>query len=120
LVEACEELLVGLDTVTGLEDLVWLFEQQGSHLPFGQTAAQIEERAVWVAGSAVTSGPAASEEALQKGGVKGIVGKGEGAQEMGFAPTQGEGGEVLEVVLTHIMSKIAQSRPDASENESAG
>jgi len=91
LVEAFQELLVCLHAVAPLEDLGLPFEQEGAHLPLGQAAAQIEERAMWVAGSAVAIGSATFEKALQEGGVQGIGGEAEGAQEMSFALTQGEG-----------------------------
>jgi len=120
LVEVFQKLLVGRDTVAGLEDLGRLFEQQRSHLPFGQAAAEIKERAVFVARSAMAIGAAALEKALQKGGVNRIGREGETAQEMNFALTQGEGGEMWEIILTHIMSKIPSSQVDASENENAG
>jgi len=119
LVEAVQELLVSLDPVARLEDLGRLFEQEGSHLPFGQAAADVEEGAVFVARSAVAIRPTTFEEALQKGGVKGIGREGEGAQEMSFALTQGEGREAFELVLPHNICKIAQSRLNASENENA-
>jgi hypothetical protein len=120
LVEALQELLVGLDAVAGLLDLRLLFEQQGSHLPFGQAAAQIEEGAVFLAGSAVAIGAATLEKALQEGGAKGIGWEGQRAQEMGFALTQGKGREAFELCLTHSIGKIAQSERNASENENAG
>jgi hypothetical protein len=119
LVEALQELLVGLDSVAGLEDLGGLFKQQASHLPFGQAAAQIKEGTVFVAGSAVAIGAATFEKALQKGGVQGVGRKGEGAQEVGFAQAEGEGGKALEFFLTHNICKIAQSGCKASENENA-
>jgi hypothetical protein len=72
LVEAFQDLFIGLNPVAGLEDLGRLFEKQGSHLPSGQAAAQIEKGAVFFAGSAVAVGAATSQEALQEGGVKGI------------------------------------------------
>ena len=97
LVEAVQELLVGLDTVARLEDLGRLFEQQGSHLPFGQAATKIEEGAVFLARSAVTIGPATFEKALQKGGVDGVGREGESVQEMSFALTQSEGREASEL-----------------------
>jgi hypothetical protein len=112
--------LVGLDTVTRLQDLGLVFEQQGSHLPFGQAAAEIEEGAVFLARSAMTIGPATLEKALQKGGMEGVGREGEGAQEMSFALTQGEGREALGLVLTHNICQIARSRPEASEKENAG
>jgi hypothetical protein len=74
LVEAFQELLVSLDSVAGLEDLGLLFEQQSSHLSFGQATAQIKEGAVFVARSAMAIGAATFEKALQKGGVKGVGG----------------------------------------------
>ena len=49
--------------------------------------------------------------------MQGVGRKGERAQEMSFAVAQGEGGEAFEFCLTHNICKIAQSRPDASENE---
>jgi hypothetical protein len=119
LVEAFQELLVGLNSVAGLLDLGRLFEQQGSHLAFGQAAAQIKEGAVFLAGSAVAIEVATFEKALQKGGMKGIGREGERAQEMSFALTQGEGGEALELCLTHNICKIARWERNASENENA-
>jgi hypothetical protein len=120
LVEVFQELLIGRDTVAGLEDLGRLFEQQRSHLPFGQAAAEIKERAVFVARSAMAIGAAALEKALQKGGVDRIGREGQGAQEVGFALTQDEGREALELCLTHNIGKIAGSGHNASENENAG
>jgi hypothetical protein len=111
--------LIGLDPVAGLEDLALSFEQQSSHLPFGQATAQIEEGAVFIACAATAIGPAAFKKALQEGGVKGVGRKGEGAQETGFALTQGKGGETFELCLTHILSKISQIQLQASENEKA-
>jgi len=69
--------------------------------------------------SAVAVGAATFEKALQKGGVNSVSRKGESAQEMSLALTQGESGEAFERVLTHIMSKIPQSKVDASEKENA-
>jgi hypothetical protein len=120
LVEAFQEPLVGLDTVAGPEDLGLLFEQQGSHLSFGQAATEIKEGAVFLARSAVAIGAAALEKAFQEGGVNRVGGEGEGAQEISFALTQGEGGEAFEFCLTHNIGKIAQSECNASENENAG
>jgi hypothetical protein len=119
LVKIFQELVVGRHTVAGLLDLGLLFEQQGPHLPFREAAAQIKEGAVFLTGSAVAVGTATLEEALQKGGVKGVGRKGEGAQEMGFALTQGEGGEAFEFILTHTTCKIARRERNASENENA-
>jgi hypothetical protein len=119
LVEAFQELLVGPDPVARLQDLGLLFEQEGSHLPFGEAAAEIEEGAVFFAGSAVAIGAATFEKSLQKGGVKGIGREGEGTQEMSFPLTQGEGREVLQLFLTHRICKIAGSGLNASENENA-
>ena len=75
---------------------------------------------MFLARSAVAIGAATPEKALQKGGVKGVGRKSEGAQEMGFALTQGEGGEALDLHLTHIIGKIAGLELNASENENAG
>jgi hypothetical protein len=119
LVEALQESLVGLHAVAGLEDLGRLFKQEGSHLPFGEAAAEVEEGAVFLTVSAATIGAAAFEKALQKGGVNRILREGEGAQQTRFAVTQGEGGEVYELRLTHNMSKIARPALKASENENA-
>jgi hypothetical protein len=106
LVQAFQELLVGLHPATALKDLGLVFEQEGSHLTFGQAAAQVEEGAVFLALMAMAIGVATFEEAFQEGGMDGIGREGEGAQEVSFALAQGEGGEALEFVLTHNMSKI--------------
>ena len=66
---------------------------------------------------AVAVGAATFEKALQKGGVNRIGRESEGAQEMGLALAQGEGGEALEFFLTHIMRKILLPSSCASENE---
>jgi hypothetical protein len=67
----------------------------------------------------VAVGAATFEKALQKGGVKGVGRKGEGTQEVSFALAQGEGGEALQVCLTHTICKIAQFGLNASEKENA-
>jgi len=41
-------------------------------------------------------------------------------QQMGLTLTQRQGGEALEICLTHILSKISESRVQASKNENAG
>jgi hypothetical protein len=119
LVQVLQELLVGCHALARLEDLGGFFEQEGAHLPFRQTAAEVEKGAVLVALSTVTVGAAAFEETFQKGGVNRILREGEGVQETGFALTQGEGGEAFEFRLTHTMSKIAGSEVKARENENA-
>jgi hypothetical protein len=108
LVQAFQELLVGLNTAAPLEDLGGLFEQEGSHLAFGQAAAQVIKRAVFFALAAMAIGAAAWEEAFQEGGVNGVGRQGEGPQEQSLALAQGEGGEALEFVLTYNMSKITR------------
>jgi len=89
LVELFQELLVGINAVAGLEDLGLLFEQEGAHLPFGQTAAEVEKGAVLLPLSAVAVGVATFEKALEKGSVNCIGWEGECAQEMSLALTQG-------------------------------
>jgi hypothetical protein len=108
LVQTIQELLESLNPVAGLEDLGGLFEQQSSHLAFGQATAQIKKGAVFLARSAMAIGAATFEKALQKGGVQGVGRKGEGAQEMSFTLTQGEGRETFEACLTHTICKIAR------------
>jgi hypothetical protein len=59
LVEAFQELLVGLNPTAPLDDLGWLFEQESSHLAFRQAAAQVEKGAVFFTLAAMAVGAAA-------------------------------------------------------------
>jgi hypothetical protein len=117
LVQLFQELLIGLHALASLKDLGVLFEQEGAHLPLGQAAAQVEKGAMLLALFAVAIGAAAFEESLQEGGVKGVGWERQSAQEMSLALTQGQGGEVCKVCLTHNISKIPQPRVSASEKE---
>src|SRR5271169_2009763 len=119
LIQALQRLLVSLDAAARLADLRFAFEQQGAHLSLGKAAAQIEERAVLFPLAAVAIGPAAFEEAFQKGGVDGVGRPLEGLQQAGLAPAQGQGGEALDLCLTHNMSNIAKREPVTSEKENA-
>jgi hypothetical protein len=64
-------------------------------------------------------GAAALEETLLKGGTEEVGGQLGVLEEAGFALAQGQGGEALELCLTHNMHKIADPRAEASENENA-
>jgi len=57
---------------------------------------------VFIALLAMTVGAAAFEETLLEGGMQEVGGQLEGVEQAGLALAQGEGGEALEVLLTHI------------------
>ena len=86
--------------LAGLGDLGVGFEQQAAHAALGQAALEVEEGAVLLALMAGTLGASASQEPFQERGVDEVRGQREGAQEVGLALAQGQGGEALPFALT--------------------
>jgi hypothetical protein len=117
LVQGLECFVVSLDAAAGLEDLGFSFKQDGAHLSFGQTAAQVKEGAMLFPLAAMAVSTATFEETLQEGGTDQVRGQLEGLEEVGLALAQSQSGKALEFSLTHIMSKIAGPVASASENE---
>ena len=69
--------------------------------------------------AAVAIATAAFKESFQEGGVDQIGRQLERLDQMGLALAQGQGGEALELCLTHNMSKIPNQALLASKNENA-
>ncbi len=103
LVEALLDLRVSGETLARLLELVGSFEQERLHLAFGKAAVEVKEGAVLGArGVAVAVGLATFHEALDQGGVEEVRWEFKGAQEVGLALAQGEGGEAGErLYLAH-------------------
>lgn len=117
LLQNLQDFLIGLDAAASLQDLSITLEQERAHLPFGQAAAQIEERTMFFTLAAVAVGAAAFEETLQEGGVDQLRRELEGFKQAGLALAQGESGEALWFCLTHVLCKITGYEANASENE---
>jgi hypothetical protein len=96
LVQGLQKLLVSLDPVAGLEDLGLAFEQEGSHLAFRQTAAQIKEGAMLWTLAAMAIRAATLEEAFQKGSMNEVGRQFERLEQADFALAQSQSGEALE------------------------
>ena len=95
---------IGGHTLAGLHDLLRGFEQKRLHLAFGETAVEVEKRAMPGAGGmAAALGLAALKIAFDDGGVQEVRGKGKGAQQMRLALAQGQSGPAVEGLhTTHI------------------
>ncbi len=104
LVEPFLDLGVSGQALARLLDLVRSFEQERLHLAFGKAAVEVKERTVLgAAGVAMAVGLATFHEALDQGGVEEVRWEFKGAQEVGLALAQGEGGEAGErLYLAHI------------------
>ena len=96
LVEGGQEFLIRLDAVARLQDLGFSLKQESPHPAFGQAAAQVEERTMFIALAAMAIGAATGEEAFEEGGMDNIWGKLEGVEQTGLALAQGQGGKALE------------------------
>jgi hypothetical protein len=120
-IECFLDLRVSGEALARLLDLLWGFEQERLHLPFGEAAVEIKEGAVLGAVSmAMALGFATLHIPLDQGSVEDFCGELKGAQQAGLALAQSQGGSAGEILNpTHMYKRDTQNREPCKQKENA-